>query len=289
MAARIDRGDVQLLTRSGLDWTEKYTETAKVLANLPVTSAYIDGELCGVGADGVMSFALMQAAGDTGTGALVYFAFDLLAHDGESLTRLPLLDRKARLAEILKKPPPGVAYSEHNDNPSEMVREAACRIGLEGVVSKRADQAYAPGNRGMWIKSKCLNRAEFIIVGWTDQEGSRSSIGALLLGYFGKDGELLYAGRVGAGFSEKTLRMVHGKRKLLATDKMPLAVARPRKSRFGGALSLSKVDWVQPKLVAEVTYLTSTDDGLLRHTVFVGLREDKPAKDVRREVASRSA
>jgi ATP-dependent DNA ligase len=107
MATRIDRGDVRLLTRSGLDWTEKYPWTAQALAKLPVTSAHIDGELCGVGADGVTSFALIQSAGNTGTGALVYFAFDLLALDGAPNARLPLLQRKARLAEILKKPPPG--------------------------------------------------------------------------------------------------------------------------------------------------------------------------------------
>jgi DNA ligase D-like protein (predicted ligase) len=289
MAARIDRGYVQLLTRSGLDWTEKYPETAKVLAKLPVTSAYIDGELCGVGPDGVTSFALMQTASDTGAGALVYFAFDLLALDGAQIARLPLLGRKAMLAKLLKKPPPGIAYSEHSDNPGEAVREAACKLGLEGVVSKRADQPYAPGNRGIWVKSKCLNRAEFVIVGWTEPEGSRNSFGALLLGHYGKDRRLLYAGRVGTGFSEKTLRMMHGKMAPLMIDKMPLAVAPPRKSRFGGTLSLSKVHWVQPKLVAEVTYSTWTDDGLLRHAVFVGLREDKPAKDVRREVPGRPA
>jgi DNA ligase D-like protein (predicted ligase) len=288
MAARIDRGDVQLLTPSGLDWTEKYPETAQALAKLPVTCAYIDGELYGVGADGVTSFALIQSASDRGTGALVYFAFDLLALDSAPIARLPLLQRKARLAEFLKKPPPGVTYSEHNDNPGEAVREAACKLGLEGVVSKQIDSQYSPGNRGIWVKSKCLNRAEFIVVGWTDPEGSRSSIGALLLGYYEK-GQLKYAGRVGTGFSEKTLRGVHDKLAPLAIEKMPLPLAPPRKTRFGGSLSLSKVHWVRPKLVVEVTYLTWTDDGLLRHTVFVGLREDKLAKDVRRELPSRSA
>jgi bifunctional non-homologous end joining protein LigD len=211
-----------------------------------------------------------------------------LALDGAPVGRLPLLQRKARLAEILKKPPPGVAYSEHNDGPGEAVREAACKLGLEGIVSKQIDSQYSPGNRGIWVKSKCLNRAEFVIVGWTDPEGSRSSIGALLLGYYDK-GQLKYAGRVGTGFSEKTLRMLHGKLAPLAIDKMPLAVAPPRKTRFVGTLSLSKVHWVQPKHVAEVTYLTWTDDGLLRHTVFAGLREDKPAKDVRRELPTQSA
>jgi DNA ligase D-like protein (predicted ligase) len=283
MAARIDRGEVRLLTRSGLDWTKKYPETAEALAKLPVTSAYIDGELCWVGADGVTSFALMQSASDTGTGALGYFAFDLMALDGALIACLPLLQRKAKLAEVFKKPPPRAAYSDHNDNPGEAVREAACKLGLEGVVSKQIDSQYSPGNRGIWVKSKCLNRAEFVIVGWTDPEGSRSSIGALLLGYH-EHGRLMYAGRVGAGFPEKTLRMVHGKLKPLAIDKMPLAVAPPRKSRFGGTLSLSKVHWVQPRLVAEVTYLTWTDDGLLRHTVFVGLvRTSLPRTcDVRR-------
>jgi DNA ligase D-like protein (predicted ligase) len=288
MAARIDRGGVQLLTRSGLDWTEKYPETSAALAKLPVTTAYIDGELCGVGADGVTSFALMQSATDKGTGALVYFAFDLMELNGIAVARMTLLERKKRLAEILRKPPAGVAYSEHEAVDGEAMRIAACQKGLEGIISKRIDVPYSPGNRGIWIKSKCLNRAEFVVVGWSDPEGSRTLLGSLLLGYYTPDGRLLYAGRVGTGMSEKTLRMLHQHLTTLAIDKMPLAVAPPRKSRFGGTLSLSKVHWVQPKLVAEVTYLTWTDDGLLRHTVFVGLREDKPAKQVRREQSGKS-
>jgi DNA ligase D-like protein (predicted ligase) len=284
MAARIDHGDVQLLTRSGLDWTEKYPETAAALAKLPVTTAYIDGELCGVGADGVTSFALMQSATDKGTGALVYFAFDLMELNGTAVARTTLLERKKRLADILRKPPAGVVYSEHEAVDGEAMRAAACQQGLEGIVSKRVDAPYSPGNRGIWVKSKCLNRAEFVVVGWSDPEGSRTLLGSLLLGYYTPDGRLLYAGRVGTGMSEKTLRMLHQRLAPLAVHKMPLAVAPPRKSRFGGTLSLSKIHWVEPKLVAEVTYLTWTDDGLLRHTVFVGLREDKPAKQVRREL-----
>jgi ATP-dependent DNA ligase len=165
MAARIDHGDVQLLTRSGLDWTEKYPETAAALAKLPVTTAYIDGELCGVRDDGVTSFALMQQATDRGTGALIYFAFDLLELDGASTAKLPLLERKTALAGSLKKAPPGISYSSHDDGDGEALRLAACKHGLEGIVSKRADAPYSPGNRGPWVKSKCLNRAEFVIVG----------------------------------------------------------------------------------------------------------------------------
>ena len=289
MAARIDRGEVQLLTRSGLDWTEKYPETAAALAKLPITSAYLDGELCGVDADGVTSFELIQQASDGGGGALVYYAFDLLELDGAKLVGLSLLERKKRLAGILQKPPAGVCYSDHHEGDGEALRMAACRRGLEGIVSKRGDQPHLPANRGVWVKSKCLNRAEFVIVGWSEPEGSRSLLGALLLGYYGPDGRLLYAGRAGTGMSEKTLRMLHGRLAPLEIQKMALAVAPPRKTRFGGTLALSKVHWVKPKLVAEVTYLTWSEDGLLRHTVFVGLREDKPAKEVRREVAARSS
>ena len=126
-----------------------------------------------------------------------------------------------------------------------------------------------------------------MIVGWSEPEGSRTLLGALLLGYYAPDGRLLYAGRVGTGMSEKTLRMLHGRLAPLATPKMPLAVAPPRKTRFGGPLALSKVHWSKPELVAEITYLTWGEEGLLRHTVFVGLREDKPAREVRRETPAK--
>lgn len=283
MGARIENGHATLLTRSGLDWSSKYPETVAALSKLPVESAYIDGELCGLSANGVSSFALIQAATDSGTGALVYFAFDLLFLNGEPTGFLPLGERKARLARILADPPAGIAYSDHHADDGERLRQAACERDLEGLVSKRIDQPYKPGERGTWVKSKCLNRAEFVIVGWSDPEGSRVLIGSLLLGYYAPDGRLIYAGRVGTGMSEKTLRMLHGKLSPLAMTKMPLGEKPPRKSRYGSPLELSRVHWVKPELVAEVTYLTWTADNLLRHTVFIGLREDKPAREVRRE------
>jgi bifunctional non-homologous end joining protein LigD len=128
-----------------------------------------------------------------------------------------------------------------------------------------------------------LNRAEFVIVGWSDPEGSRHGLGSLLLGYYDEGGRLLYAGRVGTGMSFETLAVLNKRLKPLVIPKLPLAVPPPRKTRFGGPLALSKVHWVRPELVAEITYLTWSEDGLLRHTVFVGLREDKPAKEIRRE------
>jgi bifunctional non-homologous end joining protein LigD len=202
---------------------------------------------------------------------------------GEEIARLPLVERKARLAALLKKTPVGIAYSDHEDGDGEAFRHAACKHGLEGVVSKRLDRPYLPGERGAWIKSKCLNRAEFVIVGWSEPEGARPLLGALLLGYYEPDGRLIYAGRVGTGMPVKTLAMLHERLRPLAIKTMPLAQARPRKQRFGGPLALSKVHWVRPELVAEITYMSWVQDGLLRHTGFVGLREDKPAREVRQE------
>ena len=282
MAARIEKGQVKLLTRSGLDWTAKYPAMTAAFAQLKVNTAYLDGELCGVRPDGVTSFEIMQQVSDSGGGHLTYFAFDLLELNGEDVARLPLVERKARLAALLKKPPVGIAYSDHEGGDGEAFRKAACKHGLEGIVSKRLDRPYLPGERGTWIKNKCLNRAEFVIVGWSDPEGARPLLGALLLGYYETDGRLIYAGRVGTGMPVKTLTMLHERLRPLAIKTMLLAQAPPRKQRFG-VLALSKVHWVRPELVAEITYLSWEDDGLLRHTVFLGLREDKPAREVRRE------
>jgi bifunctional non-homologous end joining protein LigD len=225
----------------------------------------------------------MQQASDAGYGGLVYFAFDLLELNGEDVASLTLLQRKERLAKLLKNPASGIVYSEHEGGDGEAFRRAACKHGLEGIVSKRTDRPYLPGDRGAWVKSKCLQRAEFVVVGWSDPEGSRHLVGSLLLGYFDPQGRLIYAGRVGTGMSVKTLATLHKRLEPLGVRKMPLSQPPPRRSRFGGPLALSRVHWVQPELVAEITYLGWTDEPLLRHTVFVGLREDKPAREVRRE------
>jgi len=155
--------------------------------------------------------------------------------------------------------------------------------GLEGLVSKRLDRRYLPDDRSAWVKTKCLNRGEFVIFGWSDPKGTRPFLGSLLLGFHDDDGKLLYAGRVGTGMSQKTLALLHRRLNPLSTRQMPLAAPPPRETGFGGKLALSRVHWVRPKLIAEITYLTWAKDGLLRHTVFVGLREDKPAREVRCE------
>jgi DNA ligase D-like protein (predicted ligase) len=283
MAARIEGKQVQLLTRTGLDWSAKYPAIVAALAKVPVKTAFLDGELCGIGEDGLPSFSQTQAASDGSRGVqLVYYAFDLLHLDGRDTAGQPLIERKAFLKPLIEGVP-GLQYNDHMSGDGELIRKHACELRFEGIVSKTADAPYAPGNRGLWRKSKCLNRQEFVVVGWTDPEGSRPHLGALLLGYYTDDGRLMYAGRVGTGMSDKVLADLRRKLEPLSRASMPLSAPPPRKTRFGSPLVLSRVHWVEPTLVAEITYLTWTGDGLLRHTVFVGLRSDKPAIEVRRE------
>jgi DNA ligase D-like protein (predicted ligase) len=283
MAARIDHGHAQLLTRTGLDWSDKYPSVIAALPNVKAQTVYIDGELCGVDDSGLPSFAHTQAATDGERGVrLVYYVFDLVHLDGRDISTLPLIERKALLEPVVADKP-GLQFNGHETGDGELILRHAGKLGFEGVVSKTIGAPYVPGNRGLWRKAKWLNRQEFVVVGWSDPEGSRPHLGALLLGYYTDDGRLIYAGRVGTGMPVKVLADLRRRLEPLARKTSPLGVAPPRKTRFGSPLVLSRVHWVEPKLVAEITYLTWTADGLLRHTVYVGLREDKPANDVRRE------
>ncbi len=283
MHARLDRGTVRLLTRNSLNWTGKYPQIAGAVSSLRARQAYLDGELCGVRPDGITSFSMIQLASDAGNAAgLVFFLFDLLHLDGEDLAGRPLTDRKAQLAGLLERAGSSLHYSDHQTGLGPDFYEKACALAVEGIVSKRADAAYAPGNRGLWVKVKCLNREEFVVIGWTEPEGSRRFLGALLLGYYDRAGKLTYAGRVGTGINTAELQRLWQRLQPVAVDKMPLDVAPPRSTRFGSPLVLSRVHWVRPELVAEVKFLTWTDDNLLRQVIYEGLREDKPATDVRR-------
>ncbi|MGE5268835.1 MAG: DNA ligase D [Thiohalocapsa sp.] len=283
MHARLDHGEARLLTRTGLDWTHKYRHIAAALEALPAAEAYLDGELCGVRPDGTTLFSMIQAASDSGNAeALMFFAFDLLFLDGTDLMAQPLRRRKARLAELLSGSGPPLQYSDHQEGRGAAFYVKACQLGLEGVVSKQAAAPYVPGDRGLWVKTKCLNREEFVVVGWTDPEGARPLLGALLLAYHDEDGRLVYAGRAGAGIAHAELQRLWRKLQPLATQSMPLAAPPPRGSRFGSPLVLSRVHWVRPELVAEVTFLAWTEEGLLRQVIYQGLREDKPARKVRR-------
>ena len=285
MHARLDRGAVKLLTRTGLDWTHKYPAIAAAVSSLAARQAYLDGELCGVGPGGITSFSMIQAASDAGnTAGLVFFLFDLLHLDGEDVDTRPLIEREARLAALLSQASSPLHYSDHQIGQGPAFHAKACELSLEGIVSKRAEAPCAPGNRGLWRKVKCLHREEFVVVGWTDPEGARPFIGALLLAYYDPDGRLVYAGRAGTGINTAELERLWRRLQPLATAKMPLDVPPPRTSRFGSPLVLSRVHWVRPELVAEVKFLTWTEDNLLRQVVYEGLREDKPAAEVRRPV-----
>jgi bifunctional non-homologous end joining protein LigD len=239
------------------------------------------GELCGLLPDGRTSFNLIQNATDTGQGSLVFFLFDLLFLDGKNLTALPLVERKKLFASLLKGAPASLRYNDHQIGHGPDFHRLACEHGVEGIVSKRTNGRYEPDRRA-WLKIKCLNREEFVVVGWSDPEGSRHRIGALLLGYYTPEGKLIYAGRAGTGIPDAELERLWQRLQPLVVDKMPLAESPPRGGRFGSPLMLSRVHWVRPEMVAEVSYVEWTPDGLLRHVVYLGEREDKPATEVRR-------
>jgi bifunctional non-homologous end joining protein LigD len=233
MHARLDRGEVRLLTRNGLNWTLKYPQIARAVAALPARQAYLDGELCGVRADGITSFSMIQLASDAGNAAgLVFFLFDLLYLDNEDLTKRPLTERKVRLAALLAAMGSPLQYSDHQIGLGPAFYEHACAAKVEGIVSKRADAPYVAGNRGLWLKVKCLNREEFVVIGWTDPEGARPFLGALLLGYYDPDGRLTNAGRVGTGINQTELERLWRRVQPLAVSKMPLDVAPPRSTRW---------------------------------------------------------
>jgi ATP-dependent DNA ligase len=196
--------------------------------------------------------------------------------DGENL----LVDRKTRLASRLNGAPDSLRYNDHQIGNGVEFHRVACKAGLEGIVSKRTNGRYEPDRR-TWLKTKCLNREEFVVIGWSDPEGSRHRIGSLLLGYYTPDDKLIYAGRAGTGMPVAELERLWQRLQPLENDKMPLAEPPPRGTRFGSPLVLSRVHWVRPEMVVEVSYVEWTPDGLLRHVVYMGERHDKLATQVR--------
>jgi DNA ligase D-like protein (predicted ligase) len=286
MHARLDRGRAQLLTRTGLDWTDKYPSIAAAVSALPARQAYLDGELCGVRPDGKTSFGMIQAASDSGNAeTLIFFLFDLLYLDGQVISAAPLRERKERLRHLLSHTGPPLQFCDHQIGRGPEFYAKVCEMSLEGIISKRADASCSPGDRGLWVKVKCQNREEFVVVGWTAPEGARPWLGALLLAYHDPNGRLVYAGRVGAGIDYAELGRLWRRLQPLATSQIPLDKAPPRTNRFGSPLVLSREHWVRPELVVEVKYLTWTDDNLLRQVVYEGLREDKVPSEVRRPAA----
>jgi bifunctional non-homologous end joining protein LigD len=273
--ARVERGRARLLTRNRLDWTDRFPAVAEAAAALPVKEALLDGEIVVFDAAGVSSFQALQQAAESGR-APIYVAFDLLFLDGRDLRREPLIARKKALARLLRGRRGRLRYSEHFDAPGPTVYERACQMSLEGIVSKRKQAPYASGRGQSWLKVKCVARQEFVIGGFTDPEGARADFGSLLLGVYEPDGRLVYAGKVGTGFTHDTLERLGRRLRRLEQRASPFAPDGPRPPARGA-------HWVKPTLVGEVAFTEWTRDGLLRHPSFQGLREDKPAAQVVRE------
>lgn len=265
--------EISLITRNGNDWTAKFPTLAQAMKRLP--ECIIDGELVYLDSHGVSSFGGLQRILKTGdTANLAFYTFDLPYLQGYDLTKVPLLERKKLLADIiLQLDQPQIKYSDHIQGAGADVFRQACRHQLEGIVSKKADSPYQSTRAKSWRKIKCGKRQEFVIVGFTEPGGSRAGFGALLLGYY-EGNKLRYAGKVGTGFNNVQLRDMRKKLDSLERDKSPLSEK----------IADKKIHWVKPQLVGEVEFTEWTRDNHLRHPSFIALRLDKPARQIVREI-----
>ncbi|CAB5519287.1 Putative DNA ligase-like protein Rv0938/MT0965 [Pseudomonas putida] len=271
--ARIEGSDVRLFTRNGHDWSAKMPHQVQALRDLKLKSAWLDGEVVVAGENGLADFQALQNAFDTEHDErITYYVFDLPFLDGQDLRQVPLQDRRETLRQLLEgRESEQVKYSADFDQPVDSLLDSACRLELEGLIGKRADSPYSGRRSSDWIKLKCKQRQEFVIVGYTEPKGSRNGFGALLLALHDNDsGQLRYAGKVGTGFSTTTLDSIHARLKPLEVDKPALAKPPTGADARG-------VHWLKPQLLAEVAYAQMTRDGVVRHSVFHGLRDDKPA------------
>lgn len=277
---------VRLVTRNGKNWTSKFRSLAQAIGRMPFTGL-LDGELVALDSTGVSDFQRLQNAGRENRAAeLVFHVFDLPYLNDDDLRRVPLVERKAALERLVLASFPRndgpVRYSEHVRGHGEEVLKQACRRGLEGIVSKRADAPYESRRTRTWLKLKCHGRQELVVGGYTKPAGARSGFGALLVGYFDSHRKLRFGGKVGTGFDSQTLRTLKHRMDALAVEESPFVDA-PRSATRGAAR------WIRPELVAEIKFTEWTADGHLRHPSFQGLRDDKAAREVVRESMTREA
>lgn len=277
MLARIEARDVRLLTRNGHDWSSKVPHLVEALRSIGVASAWLDGEIIVLSERGVPSFqALQNAFGGRGLEEIVFYAFDLPYVAGRDFRAEPLRLRRELLEELVERAAdPRIRFSEAFDAPPSALISSACKLGLEGIMAKRLSSPYSSRRTDNWVKIKCAQRQEFIIVGYTHPAGSRSSFGALLLAVNDDRGGLRYAGSVGTGFDDRTLTNIMRQLTPLERSDTPLS--------FGSPSSRQSIRWVDPKLVCEVSFSEWTAGGHVRHATFRGIRSDKPARDISRE------
>ncbi|ALI10297.1 ATP-dependent DNA ligase [Pseudomonas fluorescens] len=279
--ARIENGDVRLLTRNGHDWTHKLPRQAEALAALGLESAWLDGEMVVANEQGVPDFQALQNAFEAGSsGKIAYYLFDVPYLNGMDLRNVPVQERRAALAAVLEpNESPLLRFSDAFEETPEALLNSACQMQMEGLIGKRVGSTYVSRRSNDWIKLKCKNRQEFVVVGFSDPKGARSAFGALLLGLHDADsGQLRYAGKVGTGFNETTLKSIY--QQLLPLETKKAAVVNPPTG-----YEAKGVHWLEPTLLAEVAFAEMTKEGSVRHAVFHGLRNDKPAKDITQELA----
>ncbi len=278
----------QLWSRNEKPLGPAYPEIVAALAKFKCRDAILDGEIVALDAQGRSHFQLLQQRESTDARPpICYYVFDLLRLDGRSYVNEPFERRRAALEKFLGKPPAGVRLSVAFDAPPAELFEQARQLGLEGIVAKAAGSLYEAGRRsGAWLKCRLSSEQEFVIGGFTPPEGSRRHFGALLLGYY-QGRELLYAGKVGTGFDGRRLAELHARMISRTRPTCPFAnLPATGRSRFGqtmNASAMKQVRWLRPELVGQVRFSEWTSDGRLRHPVFIGLRQDKPARDVVRE------
>ncbi len=278
--AFVEAGKVKLLTRNGNDWTDRFAPIAKAIQKLRVDSAILDGEAVVLDSEGRSDFQALQAMLKEKDHAEPYmYVFDLPFLNGVDLTSEPLIERKKKLEKLLKGRDltPYVIYTRHVRGRGGEVLHHACEMSLEGIVSKRIDARYVGRREATWVKSKCQQRQEFVVIGFTEPQGSRSGFGSLLLGYHDAGKNLVYAGRVGTGFNDKLLHDLRAQLGRLQQKTSPTALPPPARERRNAR-------WVKPTLVAEVRFTGWTRDRMLRHPAFIALRTDKPASEIVREM-----